>query len=88
MSNRMQIMNRSINNPRSTGCCSGVPQFASQQFSRRAMLRRAAGGFGALALSGMIADLAAGAVSPKPSDPLAPKPPIFPPEPRASSFCT
>jgi hypothetical protein len=50
----------------------------AQQFSRRAMLQRAAGGFGALALSGMLADLAAGSVSSRPSDPLAPKPPMFP----------
>jgi hypothetical protein len=48
-------------------------------FSRRAMLRSAAGGFGSLALAGLLSDLAAAettaAVRP---DPLAPKSPQFP----------
>ncbi len=52
--------------------------------SRREVLRRASGGFGSLALSAMLADLAGAADrSPSPSaDPLAPKPTHF--RPRAS----
>ncbi|HWC90783.1 MAG TPA: DUF1501 domain-containing protein, partial [Pirellulales bacterium] len=46
-------------------------------WSRRAMLRSAAGGFGSLALAGMLSDLARGEAAARP-DPLAPKPPQFP----------
>src|ERR1700678_4216362 len=42
--------------------------------SRRQLLRSAAGGFGALALAGMLAEQAAGDTA----DPLAPRPPHFP----------
>src|SRR4051812_13710272 len=48
--------------------------------TRREWLRRASGGFGALALNAMLADLAAagsGAADPV-ADPLAPRPPHFP----------
>src|SRR4051794_28098094 len=43
--------------------------------SRREFLRRASGGFGTLALAGLLQDLHAA-----PSDPLAPRPPHFRPK--------
>jgi hypothetical protein len=47
--------------------------------SRRELLRRAGGGFGALALAGLLADDArADRVGPDSRDPLAPRPPHFP----------
>src|SRR5947208_2731209 len=50
------------------------------QPTRRALLRRAAGGFGSLALAGMLAEAEAATAGPRPSlDPLAPKPPHFRP---------
>ena len=48
-------------------------QHPRHQPTRRAVLRRAAGGFGALALSGMLAETAAAS-----ADPLAPRPTLFP----------
>src|SRR4051812_26782513 len=53
---------------RETNCC-----------SRRELLQRAAGGFGALALSGVLAEVAAAEANPSSaaSDPLAPRPPHF-----------
>jgi hypothetical protein len=59
----------------------GVP------FSRREMLRRAAGGFGSIALAGMWADLARGGGAPAALvDPLAPKPTHFPARARTVIF--
>ncbi|WP_437222908.1 DUF1501 domain-containing protein [Planctomicrobium sp. SH661] len=50
--------------------------FSSYPMSRRQMLQRAAGGFGAIALSGMLAELDAAASTS--SNPLAPRQPHFP----------
>ncbi len=62
------------------------PLFLDPRISRRELLRRASGGFGALALTALLArgapDLAAGAVA-APQRPLATKPPHF--NPRARS---
>jgi hypothetical protein len=51
--------------------------------SRRDVLQRAAGGFGAIALSAMLADFAKANV---PADPLAPRPPHFPPRAKRVIF--
>src|SRR5687768_14780668 len=51
--------------------------FARPAPSRRDFLRRAAGGFGAIALSGMLADLARAETATSPLDPLAPRLPHY-----------
>jgi hypothetical protein len=51
-----------------------------RRISRRELLQRAAGGFGAIALSALLAESAAVEAAVNPSaDPLAPRPPHFPP---------
>src|SRR5689334_21905178 len=52
-------------------------------FSRRHLLRRSAAGFGYLALASHLAEDAAGAPA---ADPLAPKPPHFPPRAKRIVF--
>ena len=52
-----------------------LPSTFQSRLSRRTFLHRAAGGFGAIALAGMHADLAGAA--PAPLDPLSPRPPHF-----------
>jgi hypothetical protein len=54
-----------------------------RHISRRELLQRAAGGFGAIALSAMLADSARPNV---PADPLAPRPPHFPPRAKRVIF--
>src|SRR5690242_3107644 len=56
-----------------------IPQ---QRTTRREMLRLAAGGFGSIALSALLAELSAAETGPaNPAvDPLAPKPTHFPPK--------
>jgi hypothetical protein len=60
----------------------------SQRTTRREVLRRAAGGFGSIALSAMLAELSAAETRPasRATDPLAPKPTHFPPEARRVIF--
>lgn len=53
-------------------------EFTSSPISRRQLLSRAAGGFGAIAASAMLADLCASEQKSAPIDPLAPKPGHFP----------
>src|SRR4051812_1875712 len=66
------------------------PFFLTRSISRRELLRRASGGFGALALSalfgGDVTDALAGAVAKPPQRPLAPKPPHFPAKARSVIF--
>jgi hypothetical protein len=49
-----------------------------EPISRRDLLQRAAGGFGAIALSGLLADAARAEAGPAYADPLAARPPHFP----------
>jgi hypothetical protein len=57
-----------------------------QPMTRREMLTRCAGGFGALALSALLSEHSRAAVSAKRSGPLAPKPPMFTPKAKAVIF--
>src|SRR5690349_8675637 len=54
--------------------------------SRRELLRRAGGGFGAIALAGMLSELEASAGQPAAADPLAPRLPHFAPRARRVIF--
>jgi hypothetical protein len=84
-------MNYSRRSAGTTGFHSDCEICASQAISRRDMLRRAAGGFGALALSGLLSQLAsqtalAGAVTSPNLNPLAAKPPMFPAKAKSVIF--
>ena len=84
-------MNYSHHSAGTTGFHSDCEICASQAFSRRDMLRRAAGGFGAVALSGLLSQLAsqtavAGAVTSPGINPLAARPPMFPAKAKSVIF--
>ena len=61
-------------------------RFLPAPLSRRDMLRRCANGFGAVALSALLADRAFGGPTPRDTDPLAPRPTHFPPKAKSVIF--
>src|SRR5437016_4350966 len=61
-------------------------RLAALPLTRRALLRRCAGGFGAVALAALMAEERASSAEADRRNPLAPRPPHFPPKARGVIF--